>query len=132
MLHHLLQKSGEKNDEFSDEFITLKSARENTLEKNINNQDEVNDVCFHSLSLFRSLFVCDFIGNIHKERERERETCLSNNSPLNNNNNNDEMMISKTMMRIEQQLEENTLEKNSGNFWNSSLSAPALKSAARV
>ena len=74
--------------------------------------------------------MCDFIGNIHKERERE--TCLSNNSPLNNNNNNDEMMISKTMMRIEQQLEENTLEKNSGNFWNSSLSAPALKSAARV
>ena len=56
MLHHLLQKSGEKNDEYSDEFITLKScAREH--EKNINNQDEVNDVCFHSLSLSFSLRV---------------------------------------------------------------------------
>ena len=58
MLHHLLQKSGEKKDEFSDEFINLKSARENTLEKNINNQDEVNDVCFHSLSLSFVLSLC--------------------------------------------------------------------------
>ena len=72
MVHHLLQKSGEKSDEFSDEFITLKScAREH--EKNINNKDEVNDVCFHALSHFRSLSLCDFLGNINKKRERERE-----------------------------------------------------------
>ena len=83
--------------------------------------------------------LCDFIGNNHakRERERERETCLiQNNSPLNNTTN-EMMMISKTTMRIEhtQRLEKHTkIEKdeNSGNFWNSSLSAPALKSAARV
>ena len=70
MVHHLLQKSGEKSDEFSDEFITLKScAREH--EKNINNKDEVNDVCFHALSHFRSLSVCDFIET-HTKREREK------------------------------------------------------------
>ena len=36
----------------------------------------MNDIRFHarslSLSLFRSLSACNFIGNAHKERERER------------------------------------------------------------